>query len=936
MIHAKQNLISLLVVSLLVAVISLPGAVSLAAVAPKAQAMSPIREGMVTPVRIALHPSGSFYVTDARGKAILKYNVYGQLVQTIKTAEIPLGITLAQNNDIVVTQGKYVAVLDPAGNERYRTSGYIAKAIDVAVDGKNNICVTDGGTHQVHVFSSTCSWLKTFGGEALALQDPAYGKFSRPTAIVYEKDSQQIAVADTLNGRIQFFDINNNYQFVRKVGIGGLNDEKLDFVSVQGFAFEYDQNNKLTRMYVADAWKSTVQAIDPLTPAFDPTYGTSAGTFLSQIGAGNIPAGTWVKDILGGVEDWQFSVPTDVVYDSVNKRLLVTSENGSIQVVGIDGGVSPSLTSPHFLTIDAAPLNTSTSTYNISGTVKAGSTVVIKSTSGVVGPVTVSGAKWSASLSSLSVGATEITVEATDVTELKLTKKVTVVYAQTATSLTIANASGTVSSQTSYALSGTVGNAEATVTITNNRTGVTTAATVGGNKQWTGTVNLVPDVENSITVRAALTGYDTATASVAIISDTINPVLTLSALPAGAYSSGTLNQNISGFVTDTNPATVTVTVNGTTQPVISTPVKDALFSQAITLQAGTNTITVTATDKAGKASAVETRTIYYSSSYPVLTINAGPADNSFTKTTATTISGTVTPVAASVTINGVAVSSKNNTTGAWSGTLNLVSGLNTIEVKATSGTSASLKRTVILDTMLPDLAITSPATDASINVPNTTIKGTVSSGLDGYPTVTVKVGNNTPYTLSAITNGTFSFDTGGLVVGANTITVTATDAATGSTTVTRNITYDTTPPAIAMTKLMLGELTGTVEAGSVVTVQDGTTTFPTVTTGTTWTADLSAGYDKSTLKMTAVDAAGNPSVIYPSFPTGDYDGNGTVNGNDATYTMQAAVGTRTPTAAELQRADVGPLLNGKINPNGMLDIIDAMLILRISVGIPLP
>lgn len=244
MIHAKQNLMSLLVVSLLVAVISLPGVAAWAAVAPKAQAMPPVREGMMTPVRMAMHSSGNYYyVTDFRAKAVLKYNIYGQLVQTIATAEPPQGIALAANGDIVVTQVRYVVVLDPTtGAEKtpHMGLGVIGKASAIAVDGNTNICVTDPVLHQVHIFSSTGSYIKSIGGFGQASATvPALGLFQVPTAIAYEKANRQIAVGDGMNGRIQFFNI-SDYTYAKQIGKTRLNDDFLDFISPQGIAFEYD------------------------------------------------------------------------------------------------------------------------------------------------------------------------------------------------------------------------------------------------------------------------------------------------------------------------------------------------------------------------------------------------------------------------------------------------------------------------------------------------------------------------------------------------------------------------------------------------------------------------------------------------------------------------------------------------------------------------
>ena len=936
MIHSTRNLLAIIVVSLFVAVISLPGITS-AAVAPKISTQTPVKRGMVAPVRIAMDASGNYYVTDPRSRGVLKYNPYGRLVKTITTAGVPLGVAVAASGNVIVTQGTYASILDQNGAEVTKLGsgvGQFVKANGVTIDGNGYVYVTDGGLNLVQVFNGSGSYVTQFGGKGVAtVNSPQYGYFNDPTAIAYEKVHNQIAVADTLNGRIQFFDA-TNYAFVKSIGMSG--DAPLTFVSPQGVAFEYANATTLKRMYVVDTWKNAMQVVD--------TEASVSGNFLSLIGCGTVGA-NFQYGMCGGVADGQMQLPSDVVFDAANGRLLVVNGAGSIQIYGVDGGSSPFDNIPPVLTLNAVPSNTSQSSISISGTVESGADLKVTiSTSAVAGAINnVSGA-WNTTITGLNFGNNLITVAATDAAGNTVTKQVPVIYSLPAPALSITTASNILTNTSSQTLNGTV-DAGATVTVTNTITGASGAAVVTGTA-WSYTDSQLVEGPNNFIVTATQPSSSAATAAVTVVRDTVQPVLTVSALANGSYSSD-LTQNIAGTVTDLHPGTVTVTVNGT-----PTTVAGNSFSVPANLQVGANTITVQAFDQANNASFPNTRIINYDAATPVVNITTppSPADNSYVATSTVGMSGTVTPVTATIAINGVSVAvdaSGNWPAGGGTTPVTLASGINTLEVVATSGAkSSSMKRSVIYDPTAPVLSMTSPAQDIATNQPNMNISGTVSDS--SSPVTLSATVNGVPVSPApAVTNGTYSFNaTFGPVEQPYSVVMTATNAAGTATTLpTRTITYDITPPALTLNPVSAGypkSISGTVERYAGVTVADGAATFPvTVVDGSpnaTWSADLSAGnYDPSKIKITATDPATNPTVITGlayNVISGDIVQNGIVDINDARYALQCVVGLATPTSAEIQRGDIGPLLNGKANPNGKIDLVDAILILRKALGDP--
>jgi hypothetical protein len=54
---------------------------------------------------------------------------------------------------------------------------------------------------------------------------------------------------------------------------------------------------------------------------------------------------------------------------------------------------------------------------------------------------------------------------------------------------------------------------------------------------------------------------------------------------------------------------------------------------------------------------------------------------------------------------------------------------------------------------------------------------------------------------------------------------------------------------------------------------------------------------------------------------------------DALRALQISIGLITATDWDLSHGDVGPLVDGKPKANGKIDISDAMLILKKSVGL---
>ncbi|MDH4099778.1 MAG: hypothetical protein OEV28_04320, partial [Nitrospirota bacterium] len=302
------------------------------------------------------------------------------------------------------------------------------------------------------------------------------------------------------------------------------------------------------------------------------------------------------------------------------------------------------------------------------------------------------------------------------------------------------------------------------------------AVTVNGvNATLSGDAYTAPNVAlsaglNTLTVTAVDAAGNSTSAVVSVYLDSIAPVVTLSPIPALTRYQVL---SVSGTISDASPIS-SLTVNG-----IVVPVTEGAFTTTVTLAEGSNTINLAATDAAGNVGTASVDVVL-DTTPPLITV-LSPSDGAIVATDAVTINGAVDDASALVTVNGVSAPSSGS--GFSASDVALVEGTNTISIVAVdpAGNSSSTILSVTYvkpDITPPTVIILSPAIGSVVNAASVTVTGTVDD-----PTAVVSVnGADVPVTAGAFTASI------SLVEGANTITVTASDAAgntsTASTTVT--------------------------------------------------------------------------------------------------------------------------------------------------------
>ena len=118
----------------------------------------------------------------------------------------------------------------------------------VAVNQQDQIAVSDVGNHEIHLFKSDGTHIKSFGGKGAQ-----HGEFDFPSGTVYHGDN--IIVAEQSNHRVQVLSRQGGY--LRHFGGEGSLDHQLNFpaglyINSDGNIIVADRNNKLIKIFSAD------------------------------------------------------------------------------------------------------------------------------------------------------------------------------------------------------------------------------------------------------------------------------------------------------------------------------------------------------------------------------------------------------------------------------------------------------------------------------------------------------------------------------------------------------------------------------------------------------------------------------------------------------------------------------------------------------------
>ncbi len=972
--------------------------VAQAATSPQITMLTPIGTGLKSPVRLATDPAGFIYVADPRAGGIVKLAPDGSRAidlngapVTITTDAPPLGVAVKGNGDLLVSQGTFVqlftmvkpsestvsapaytyrrgATLQPAGGFQ------LANGITVAADG--TIFVVDSLANKVYRFNGTTnSLIDSFGSKGKQV-----GQFDVPTAIAYEKVSNQVAVVDVVNGRIQFFTATGLY--VRDIGSRGTdlngsdsgNDANIKFNYPQGVAFEYSKStpSTLNRMYVVDTYQSRVQVIDP----------TGNGQRLRYIGTFGI-TNSGVVTPTTTASAFKMIQPADVLFDPLNSRLLVANGFGNLVIFGVDAGTNPApiSTTPTVTYVTPASI-TRTGSFTVTGTVDRPAIVTLDTIQGTASPActaTFSDTNtnnWSCTVTMTQQNsATSFWVKARPLAvngqTFTATNSFSVSFVPSAPQLTVNSYVTPIASDT-ITLTGTSDATSLTICPANSFVSgscTTTELNASNPLNWSVTLPL-PSQSNVFHITARATTQD-------VVIDKI--IITPAMLATGSTVTSPV-AHVGGTVNGVS--TVQVILNSATQPLI-VPVANGQFSTAVTLKNGANSLVLSAKDLAGTSLSTSPTFAYtFDPAAPAVAITSAsvgaiPVDDGGSIPPGfLTLSGTATAgTNIALSIDGGTATALTNNAGAWTtspaiDTTAFTLAQHTFTVSATGNSKTSAANTTftvvaakvpqvtvkVTDAPVGQTATVSYTTDMATNLTTVYISGSAGTNDATNPTVAVGVSfngtalpvafnaSNTPDGVTGLAAWSYLVSTPVNLTteGPQSFEVIAYAADGSSSAVTRTLIFTQTPPQLVGSVTPNGN-NFDVTVGSGVTrvcvdncqgANDLTASASTATDGTT-------KYTVSSTQLatlTFYDAAGNSSRNGRVL-----GGSGEPTVADVILALRIAVHATKANIDALLHGDIAPLTNPvtlsngmvkyTLNPDGIIDINDARALFYRAIGL---
>lgn len=424
-------------------------------------------------------------------------------------------------------------------------------------------------------------------------------------------------------------------------------------------------------------------------------------------------------------------------------------------------------------------------------------------------PALNSGGVWTLEGFTLQEGSNALLVEARDPAGNKGSATAAVILDTVPPAISVATpVDGLYTNIPLVTVTGTVNEDVASVTINGVTASVST--TSSASTTFTATLTLIEGA-NTLVVTAVDRAGNSTSSTVTATLDTVAPQLTVIGPADGAL----LNNGQITFGGAATEPVVSVLVNGIAAQVGTS----GGYTLPITLAEGSNTLTVTAIDRAGNSS-TNTITVNLDSIAP-----AAPLLNAQVTPTRIAISTVAGQAEANSTVtlfnNGVTVGTlKADAAGSFSvADVTLTEGTNIFTAQAadaagnTSPPTAPLS--LVLDTKAPVITVTTPQTGALVSAAQVTISGMVDE-----PLVSLTVnGASTPLSAGSSDPLTFEYVLA-LTAGENSALITATDLAGNVATTTVTIQRDSTPPKVVIVTPLNGLLTNTSQIQISGTVDD--------------------------------------------------------------------------------------------------------------------
>lgn len=259
------------------------------------------------PLRIAVDEAGYIYVADAFTKSISRYDVSGNFLETIHGVEEPVSVAVNREGELFIGDGMsgFIYRYDPlVGATEFYTGTQYPSSMVFSQD--HILYVADSKLKEVVGLDLSGNVVQTFGS----------GILDFPTGIAVDENNSRILVGEHGGAgtgfspvvKVNMFDLQGN--LIGSFGSHGSTDGK--FYRVQGLTI-----GRCGNIYVVDPYQSRISVFDV------------NGVFITKFGDFGILPG-------------ELNIPMDIAFDS-QERLLVTSmNNGSIELFSISDSLPSS------------------------------------------------------------------------------------------------------------------------------------------------------------------------------------------------------------------------------------------------------------------------------------------------------------------------------------------------------------------------------------------------------------------------------------------------------------------------------------------------------------------------------------------------------------------------------------------------------------------
>ena len=272
----------------------------------------------------------------------------GKPVRVIKDLKGPWGITanskghhilIEQNADQVTvfnSEFQKIRSFGSAGSGNWQFNG----PAGVAVDGDDNIYVSDYRGNRIHKLTPNAEFLSSVGTKGSGLL-----QFNEPCKIGYNKTNGKLYICDQFNHRIQV--LNADLSFYKSFGKKGGGDG--EFRNPGGVCFDSVGNG-----YIADVNNHRVQVVTPegeflrkfvtngrgpgqLDRPLDTAVSSTGVVYVAEMTGNRISMFTTTGEFIRsfgkkGKGEGQFNSPAGIIIDDDGNIIITDRENGRIQV----------------------------------------------------------------------------------------------------------------------------------------------------------------------------------------------------------------------------------------------------------------------------------------------------------------------------------------------------------------------------------------------------------------------------------------------------------------------------------------------------------------------------------------------------------------------------------------------------------------------------